>query len=296
MYTFGVIPSPHDYRDYPVAKVIPMGAYPEEFIPELTKIKNQGSVGACVAFALSTIKEFQECKEKTFYTEYSANFIYGNRAETDYQGEGMYPREALKRLLDYGVCKESLMPGIWNYPAQKKLFTEEIYKDALPQKIKTYAAINTVEEVKNAVYFNGPVLIAIPVYNSFCNCKGDLALPVLSEQIQGYHAIVIIGYTKERYIIQNSWGQAWGKEGICYMPLNYPITEKWAITDLVMRHDIIKLQIGSNIIEINGVKKEIDVAAFIKDNRTFLPVRAIAESFGAIVDWDIKTQTVTLIE
>ena len=298
MYTFGAIPSPHDYRDYPVAKVIPMGTYPEEYIPELTKVKNQGSVGACVAYALSTIKEYQERKEKTIYTQYSANFIYGNRADTDYQGEGMFPREALKRLLEFGVCRESLMPGIWTYPAQKKLFNETVYKAALPQRVKTYASINTIEEVKNAIYFNGPVLIVIPVYNSFCFCgySGDLSLPYSAEQINGYHAIVAIGYTKDRLIIQNSWGENWGKGGLCYMPLNYPITEKWAITDLVMQHDIIKLQIGSIVMQINGEKKVIDVAPFIKDGRTFLPVRAIAESLGATVDWDADTQIVTLIK
>jgi len=80
------------------------------------------------------------------------------------------------------------------------------------------------------------------------------------------------------------------------MPLNYPITEKWAITDLVMQHDIIKLQIGSIVMQINGEKKVIDVAPFIKDGRTFLPVRAIAESLGATVDWDADTQIVTLIK
>lgn len=300
-YTFGAIPSPHDYRDYPVAKVIPMGIYPEEYIPPLTKIKNQGSVGACVAYSLSTIKEYQERKEReqqgrNTYTQYSANFIYGNRADDDYQGEGMIPRQALKQLQEYGVCEEELMPGIWNYPAQKKLFNETVYKAALPQRIKTYAAINTIEEVKNAIYFNGPVLICFQIYESFCNCTGDLPLPKPGEKVLGYHAVAVIGYTKDRLIIQNSWGESWGKGGICYMPLNYPINEKWAVTDLVMQHDVIKLQIGSKIIEVNGNKKEMDTAAFIKDNRTFLPVRAVAEALGCEVDWDAKTQTVTLIK
>lgn len=296
LYKLGAIPSPHDYRDYPVAKVIPMGAYPEEYMPKLTKIKNQGSVGACVAYAISTIKEYQEIKERSAYREYSANFIYGNRADTDYQGEGMEPRQALKRLQEYGVCNEDLMPGIWTYPAQKKLFTPEIFKNALPQRVMTYAAVNTPEEVKNSVYFNGPVLIVIPVHQSFFQCRGELLLPGSTEDIAGYHAITVIGYTKDRYIVQNSWGTEWGKGGICYMPFNYPITEKWAITDLVIQHDIIKLTIGSKVMTVNGVNKAIDVAPFIKESRTFLPVRVISEALDTIVDWDAETQTVTLIK
>lgn len=296
VYTYGALPSPHDYRDYPVSKVIPMGAYPEEYRPQPTKIYNQGNVGACVAFALATIKEYQERKERGVYTQYSFNFIYGNRADTDYQGEGMYPREALKQLQKYGVCKHDEMPGIWNYPAQKKLFTPEIYKSALPQRVATYAAVNTPEEVKNAVYFNGPVLISIPVYESFERTRGDLELPRGGETIRGYHAIAVIGYTKDRYIIQNSWGKNWGDGGLAYMPFNYPISEKWAITDLVVQHDIIKLKIGSNIMTVNGVEKLLDTAPFIKDSRTFLPVRFVSEALGADVDWDDKTRTVTIVK
>jgi competence protein ComEC len=42
----------------------------------------------------------------------------------------------------------------------------------------------------------------------------------------------------------------------------------------------------------NGQQITNDTAALIKDNRTYLPIRAVLEAFGADVSWDGSTQTV----
>ena len=51
-----------------------------------------------------------------------------------------------------------------------------------------------------------------------------------------------------------------------------------------------ELTIGSNIVKVNGEEKQIDAPAIIKDNRTLVPLRACAESFGFEVDWNDKTR------
>jgi len=56
----------------------------------------------------------------------------------------------------------------------------------------------------------------------------------------------------------------------------------------------ISLTIGTNIITVNGVDKEIDVPAQIVEERTLVPVRAISESFNCTVGWDGETRTVTI--
>lgn len=48
----------------------------------------------------------------------------------------------------------------------------------------------------------------------------------------------------------------------------------------------IKLQIDSIRATVNGETKTLDVPATIINNKTFVPVRFIAESFGADVDWN----------
>lgn len=57
--------------------------------------------------------------------------------------------------------------------------------------------------------------------------------------------------------------------------------------------------LGSNVYTVNGVSYTMDVAAYVKDGRTYLPVRYVAYALGvdpANVLWDDATQTVTLIK
>ena len=59
---------------------------------------------------------------------------------------------------------------------------------------------------------------------------------------------------------------------------------------------MIKLKIGSKLAEVDGLTVCLDVAPFVKADRTFVPVRFIAETLGQPVDWDEGTQTVTIGE
>jgi hypothetical protein len=62
---------------------------------------------------------------------------------------------------------------------------------------------------------------------------------------------------------------------------------------------IIELWIGKPIAQINGVPTPIDtqapkLAPMIVGGRTFLPLRFVAQNLGAKVDFDAKTQTITV--
>lgn len=54
----------------------------------------------------------------------------------------------------------------------------------------------------------------------------------------------------------------------------------------------IQLTIGSNILYKNGTAVALDVPAQLINGYTMVPARAVAEAFGADVDWDGDTQTV----
>jgi len=56
----------------------------------------------------------------------------------------------------------------------------------------------------------------------------------------------------------------------------------------------VKVPIGQNYILVDNANVEIDSAALIKDNRTYLPIRAVLEAFGATVTWDTATKTVVV--
>jgi len=56
----------------------------------------------------------------------------------------------------------------------------------------------------------------------------------------------------------------------------------------------ILLKIDSTQAFVNDVELTIDVPASIKDSRTMVPLRFVAESTGATVDWDGATRTVSI--
>ena len=58
--------------------------------------------------------------------------------------------------------------------------------------------------------------------------------------------------------------------------------------------DSATLVIGSNVFFVNGKVVTSDVAPFIQNGRTFLPVRALAEALGAEVEFDTATNKVTI--
>ena len=57
---------------------------------------------------------------------------------------------------------------------------------------------------------------------------------------------------------------------------------------------IIRLYIDKTTYYVNDDKKEMDVAPIIKESRTLLPIRYVAEALGALVQWDAIERKVTI--
>ena len=82
-------------------------------------------------------------------------------------------------------------------------------------------------------------------------------------------------------------GEAFGAE-FTYDPV-------FKIIDINFGSDKIKMQIGKKTAIVNGVEITLDVAPFIVNGRTLVPIRFISETFGAEVVWDGTTKTVTIV-
>ena len=64
---------------------------------------------------------------------------------------------------------------------------------------------------------------------------------------------------------------------------------------LKMKTKTLYLQIGSTRLWDNKKKEwEMDTAPVIENGRTLLPIRAVTEYFGATVDWEEASRTVTI--
>lgn len=57
---------------------------------------------------------------------------------------------------------------------------------------------------------------------------------------------------------------------------------------------VVELTIGKKDVNINGNNSSIDVAPMIKNDRTFVPLRFISESFGNDVKWDNDSRVVKI--
>jgi hypothetical protein len=65
------------------------------------------------------------------------------------------------------------------------------------------------------------------------------------------------------------------------------------VTITLNGHSIV-LWIGKTTALVDGSKTTLDVAPIIINGRTYLPLRFISENLGASVNWDDKTQTITI--
>ena len=78
--------------------------------------------------------------------------------------------------------------------------------------------------------------------------------------------------------------------------------DKWEMTmpagkvsiDVEMADLEVVLQIANKDVEVNDVVMKNDVAPFINESRTMVPIRVIIESLGGTAEWDEATRTVTL--
>lgn len=226
---FKTLLSPEDKRDYNIEKVSKtIIVLPDKYESKQTEILNQGSVGSCVAHSCAST--IMTCEEHSYekHNNYSRGYIYANRLDTDYQKSGMYPRQALKQLNKCGDVLYEDFPYNIEYPEIKeklKGIEEELAKKANQYKIINYYRCYTEEDIKATILNKGACIICVPVYETF-----NRDLKEIGKTLKGYHAMTVIGWTKDYWIIQNSWGKNWGYKGKLHMYYNYPWDEAWGLS------------------------------------------------------------------
>ena len=229
---FSNLVSPYDVRDYRIATVA--REFPETFVlPEVT-VKNQGSVGSCVAHACSSVVEYHNKRQEGTDIVFSTEFIYGYRPAGYYVGEGMYIRNALKTLREVGDCPKSDLSGNHVYDKAMEAVEanlEELKNKAYPHRVSTYAKVTTVEEIKQALMDFGYVVVSMPWHKDYKLKNGVYTFT--SNETSGYHCVVVYGWDERGWLVHNSWGTGWGQKGKFVVPFDFKWTEAWAVTDEV---------------------------------------------------------------
>lgn len=210
MSKYRTVQSPIDSRDYTMQTVgLQSVKLPEEYEPEKRRpVKYQNWSSCCIAFASCTTMEYCEQKLGLVPNDYSRGMIYLNRNNEDVDVDGMYTRKALKILQKEGTCQYHEYR--WAHNTHDVLFEigegkeEKLEPLAAPYKIKSYFALNSIEEIKQTVYQEGACVCCYPVFHSFENV---LTVPEEGEKQHGRHAVTCIGWRKEGFILQDSYSE-----------------------------------------------------------------------------------------
>lgn len=234
----GLIPSPYDARDFVLSTSYKnYENLPEEFRLETLRVKNQGEKPTCAAHTISELIEYHNFQEQKKYNKFSTEFIYGAREPEYYLGDGMILREALKIAQKRGDVYHHTLPGNNDVEVAMKNVLENqtaYFTEAYPNRISTYYSIKSNNDLKYALYHNGPVAAGIKMYEHATLNKNNVYLYKEDDSYTG-HAVLIVGYTKDCWIVQNSWGEFWGDRGFFYIPMansfEQVILEAYGVTD-----------------------------------------------------------------
>ena len=155
------------------------------YVKYLPDVLNQGENPICVPCSISSYLNWKENLKDGSHKDNKINYFEIYNTKTT-ESDGMTFKEAFSYLKHHGVSSNS---GI--------------------MRIRGYALIRSLTSLRTALLMNGPCFGALPVYNysnQFWKRKnGDMLL--------GYHAISIVGYEKDGFIIRNSWGNSFANNG-----------------------------------------------------------------------------------
>jgi len=131
----------------------------------------------------------------------------------------MYGRNVFQILQKRGIPTESdFRYGTEEYPS------DEVYKSAHSRRLSGFFRIHTIDGVKHALVENGPVFIALPLYNN-----GPAFWKSNCDQPHKFHAVAVEGYDTNGFFFRNSWGPEWGNNGCGYLPFSdwNRVVEAW---------------------------------------------------------------------
>lgn len=169
----------------------------------MSNVLDQGSAQICVPCTVSSYLNWKENLKDGSTKDNNIKLYEIYKSRTN-RGDGMTFKDALKFLHKIGVNS-----------------------DVGLLKIKSYGRVMNILMLKAAIVMNGPCFGALPVYSDSC----DFWNKSYNESLQGYHAISIVGYDNEGFIIRNSWGKSFCDNGYTVIPYDEfdKILEIWTV-------------------------------------------------------------------
>lgn len=217
---------PYDGRDYLFK---PRYAAPEkvDLSGILPAVRDQGSIGACVGFAMGGYLGGLALRDRLWVDDFSPTWIYNGARYLEGMlpyDVGCYPRNALRWLLDKGGLLERYWP-YHPYLLDKTPPPSSLESEAAKRPLASYERVTGGAEGTCGALADGHlVAIGTPWYDSWMYVGKDGRLPEVSAlmAVAGGHATLLYGYDKTLGVFfgQNSWGTTWGNKGRFLMPMS----------------------------------------------------------------------------
>lgn len=198
------------------------------------RIADQGTTGSCVGWATAdSVLRWHFVKEKRLPENalLSPRFIWMAAKETDpfltrpttfLETEGTSLKTALDIARKFGVVRDITLPFASGklYPKEAKTF----YAIAALRKIGAYFNLDVnLSNWRSWLATKGPILTRLDVDATWDEATANRGrLEEYKPQTKrGGHAVAIVGYTPDGFIVRNSWGTRWGDKGFAYASLAY---------------------------------------------------------------------------
>ena len=236
--TLDAVPDRVDVRDF----IFParLTSLPREIVNcgLVPEILDQGTEGACTGFALAAVINFLLAQQERPQDRVSPRMLYElARRYDEWPGEGYTgssARGAMKAWVRHGVCRrEQWADDLRDIGA----FTPDIAKVSMNTPGGAFYRVNhrDVRDMHCALAEVGILYITLMVHEGWgepgpltraVECRDrdgnvqTMNLPVIRRagRADSGHAVAIVGYTREGFIIQNSWGPDWGVGGFALLP------------------------------------------------------------------------------
>jgi C1A family cysteine protease len=192
-------------------------------------VEDQYLISSCAPNSTVGALEFLEIRNGIKYTDLSRMFIYYNARlmeGKELEDCGSYIRLAFGTLASIGVCTEEIWPydtsAVYQRPSWKA------YRDAYAHKIDAFYQIDDFdadrdEKIKEALRSNHAVVFGMMIDQDYIQTgfDGVISMPKKIRPRPGMHAQLIVGYTRQYWILKNSWSSSWADGGYCYVPFAY---------------------------------------------------------------------------
>jgi hypothetical protein len=197
-------------------------------------IGDQGSTGSCVGWATADgLLRWHFVKAGRIETKalLSPRFVWMAAKETDpyitrpttfIETEGTSLKTALDVARKFGVVRNRFLAFASGklYPGEAQTF----YAIAARLKIAAYFNLDTnLSQWRSWLATKGPILTRLDVDATWDDAPftGGNLDEYQPNTTRGGHAVAIVGYTPDRFIVRNSWGTGWGDKGFGYASLSY---------------------------------------------------------------------------